>query len=236
MKIKVFYHVNELTGAFDLMGEQLSLASESGLLDTIDEFYICINGVNDNFNGAREVMKPYANVKFVHVANDAKQCEYPTLNFMHKTVKEDDTDCVIGYFHLKGLTRLNDPNVIDWRDYLDYWTIEKWAISVEKIKEGYDLVGTNIIEKPWLHSSGNFWWSRAKYIRVLNELVSPSNIPWGTVSPYTGAVYDIGNFRYDHEAWIGSKNPNFFEIDCTPGKAEPGWHFRNRYSRENYVK
>ena len=125
--------------------------------------------------------------------------------------------------------------VVDWRRFMSYNTIARWQECVAKLDDGYNLVGTNIIEEPWLHSSGNFWWSTSEYIKTLDPLVHPEQLPWNTPSRYTGAVYDGGNFRYDHEAWIGSRNPTFFEIANSPGKQTPGWHFENEYPESNYA-
>jgi hypothetical protein len=70
----------------------------------------------------------------------------------------------------------------------------------------------------------------------LSALPNPEkDLKWGTPSPYTGAILDGGNFRYDHEAWIMTAQPKWFEIAKTPGKETPGWHFENLYPESNYV-
>jgi hypothetical protein len=235
MKIKIFAHFNDLPGAFDLMGEQLTRASESGLLDAAETVMLCTNGQPDNFMGLQTAMNGYTQVKFIHTSNRVNLWEYPTLDLMKTNCEVADEDFAICYFHLKGLSRLGDQRVVDWRRFMEYWTIDQWEDSYAKIRDGFDLVATNMIEQPWLHSSGNFWWSKASYIKKLDRLVHPDNLPWNTASPYTGAVYDHGNFRYDHEAWVGSKNPVWHEMAHSPGKATPGWHFENTYPEENYV-
>lgn len=234
MKIKVIMHVNDLPGAFELLSDQMTRASESGLLDAADEWILCTNGAESNFDGAKEALAEFDNVHFVHTSNDTKLWEWPTLDFMKKICDETDEDFAICYYHLKGLSRLNDQRVTDWRLYMEHFMVENWEQCFAKVSNDFDLVGTNIIEQPWLHSSGNFWWTRASYVRTLDALVHPADTAWGTISPYTGARLDEGNFRYDHEAWIGSKSPKYFEISHTPGKAEPGWHFNNTYPREIY--
>jgi hypothetical protein len=119
---------------------------------------------------------------------------------------------------------------------MEHYTIDQWEENVAKLDEGYDVVGTNIIEQPWLHSSGNFWWSKSSYIGKLKALPNPEkDIKWNSPSEYTGAILDGGNFRYDHEAWIMTAQPKWFEIAKTPGKETPGWHFENLYPESNYV-
>jgi hypothetical protein len=235
MKIKVFVHLNDLPGAFDLMSEQLTLASESGLLDTAEEVILCTNGNANNFTAAKEVMAEFENVKFVHVSDNTGLWEFPTLDYMKHVVDTSEEEFYICYFHLKGLSRRGDACVQDWRQYMEYWCIDRWEDNVAKLDEGMDTVGANYIEGPWAHYSGNFWWARASYVRKLEPLVHPDNIAWGTPSKYIDAVLDNGNFRYEHEAWIGSKNPVWAELHSSPGKLMPGWHFEHPYPRELYA-
>jgi hypothetical protein len=235
MKIKVFVHLNDLPGAFELMSEQLTLASETGLLDAAEEVILCTNGNANNFAGAKEVMAEFENVKFVHVSDNTGLWEFPTLDYMKHVVDSSEEEFYICYFHLKGLSRRGDARVQDWRHYMEYWCIDRWEDNVAKLDEGMDTVGANYIEGPWAHYSGNFWWARASYVRKLEPLVHPDNIAWGTQSKYIDAVLDDGNFRYEHEAWIGSKNPVWAELHSSPGKLIPGWHFEHPYPRELYA-
>ena len=170
MKIKVFVHLNDLPGAFDVMSEQLTLASESGLLDAADEVVLCTNGKPESFNGAKEVLAEYENVTFVHTSDSAGNWEYPTLDLLHQECASvPEEECYICYFHLKGLSRPNDAKAVEWRQYLNYWTIERWEDNVKKLDEGMDTVGVDFIEAPWPHYSGNFWWARASYIRKIGR-------------------------------------------------------------------
>lgn len=235
-KIKIFMHLNDLPGAHELMSEQLSRLSEHELLETAETVFMCTNGNELNFYDAQNVMSEYRNVRFIHTSNRTDLWEFPTLDLVKRNCEAADEEYNIFYFHLKGLSRLGDNRVTDWRRFMEYWMIDHWRDCVNKLESGYDLVGTNIIEQPWLHSSGNFWWSKSSYIKTLEALVSPENYSWGTPSKLTGAVLDGGNFRYDHEAWIGSGNPTWYEIASTPGKHTPGWHFDNNYPESEYVR
>lgn len=235
-KIKIFMHLNDLPGAHELMSEQLSRLSEHELLETAETVFMCTNGNELNFYDAQNVMSEYRNVRFIHTSNRTDLWEFPTLDLVKRNCEAADEEYNIFYFHLKGLSRLGDNRVTDWRRFMEYWMIDHWRDCVDKLESGYDLVGTNIIEQPWLHSSGNFWWSKSSYIKTLDALVSPENYSWGTPSKLTGAVLDGGNFRYDHEAWIGSGNPTWYEIASTPGKHTPGWHFDNNYPESEYVR
>lgn len=237
--IRIFYHLNDLPGAFDLMSEQLSRMEDAGLLDAAHKVMFCTNGTELNFRGLMDVMGSRQNVMFQHVSNRTDHWEYPTLELLRKNAvatMNDDEEFYVCYIHLKGLSRPGDQRVTDWRNFMEHYTIDKWKECVAHLDAGYDLVGTNIIEQPWLHSSGNFWWSRSGYVKKLPALPDPTKLQWGTTSPYTQAVYDPGNFRYDHEAWIASGSPTWVETASTPGKQTPGWHFDNLYPESEYVK
>lgn len=234
-KIKIFMHLNDLPGAHELMSEQLTRLSEHELLETAETVFLCTNGNELNFIDAQNVLANERNIRFFHTSNRTDLWEFPTLDLVKRNCDAADEEYNIFYFHLKGLSRLGDGRVTDWRKFMEYWMIDHWKDCVEKLESGYDLVGTNIIEQPWLHSSGNFWWSKSSYIKKLAPLVHPESLPWGTPSKLTGAILDGGNFRYDHEAWIGSGNPTWFEIASTPGKQTPGWHFENNYPESEYA-
>ena len=100
MKIKVFVHLNDLPGAFELMSEQLTLASESGLLDAAEEVILCTNGNAGNFTAAKEVMAEFENVKFVHVSDNTGLWEFPTLDYMKHVCDTSTEEFYICYFHL----------------------------------------------------------------------------------------------------------------------------------------
>lgn len=239
MKIKMFVHLNDMPGAFDVMSEQLTLASESGLLDAADEVILCTNGNPDNFDQAKAIMnkEDYPNVTFVHTSDKTQYWEYPTLDLMKSECDAlAEEEFYICYFHLKGLSRGNDSRSSDWRHYLNYWTIERWQDNIAKLDEGMDTVGINFIEHPWPHYSGNFWWARASYIRKLTPLTHPDKIEWGKPSKFivTDSL-DSGNFRYEHEAWIGSAAPVWAELHHGPGGNTPGWHYDHNYPREEYA-
>ena len=234
--IRVYMHVNDMPGAWNVLEGQMNRMAESGLLDVAERVVLCTNGTPSNFDAAKTALSEFDNVEFVHVSDTYQKFEYPTLHKLKQDCDSAEEDFYICYLHLKGLTRPNDANVQDWRDYMEHWNIDKWKDCVEALDDECDTVGTNFIESPWPHYSGNFWWSRASYIKRLDSLVDPDNLSWGQPSRYINAILDRGNFRYEHEAWIGNGDPDWYEIDSTPGKTTPGWHFDNRWPRENYAK
>ena len=137
----------------------------------------------------------------------------------------------ICYIHLKGLLRWGDENVGDWRNFMNYYAIEQWKENVAKLEEGYDTVGTNYNTEPWPHFAGNFWWANSAYVASLDHLHHPEdrmNRAYTQFAPHPTQSH----WRFDHEAWVNSKNPKYFELARS---LEPGErHYRERYSAENY--
>jgi len=83
------------------------------------------------------------------------------------------------YFHTKGLKCKNDPlfNVFSSRrKLLNYFTLEKYIINIDLLKK-YDAVGCSLNLYPKKHFSGNFWWSKSSYTKLLqninNKYLSP---------------------------------------------------------------
>ena len=115
-------------------------------------------------------------------------------------------DWKVLYIHSKGVSKygaiLEHP-VNLWRNYLEYFVIEKWRKCV-KYLDDYDCVGTEwqnqsflaneILEIP--HYSGNFWWANASYINKLNP----------------NSLWNQRYGRFFDELWIGTGNPNKFNF------------------------
>ena len=124
------------------------------------------------------------------VYKDVTEFEYPTLNklYEHSIVE----DAYFLYIHTKGVNpdwaHINQEHLADWRNLMEYFTIEKWKKCVESL-EKYDTIGVNFGYKPYKHYSGNFWWSKSSYLRTLEKPKRTKN-------------------RFEHEAWIGTGNIN----------------------------
>jgi ADP-heptose:LPS heptosyltransferase len=247
-KLKVYYHVSELPGWQTIMSDQLSKLSEKELLFAATEINICVVGNINNFKEAKETTKRFDNIKWHHISDKVELMEYATLDFLKKECDASTEEFYLLYMHQKGITRPTDRNTADWRQYLDYWSIEQWKMSIGKLDDGYDIVGTNWIDgyephtdangkkvNVWPHFSGGTWWTRASYIRKLEPLIHPDKIPMGETSKLTRLEYNSVTWRYDHEAWHGAGNPKQYTLDKTPGSTQyAGWHFHNPYPRTRF--
>jgi hypothetical protein len=251
MRIVGFYHTPDMPGWNEVMSDQLSKMSESGLLDRIDELHVCMNGNPASFVTAQDILKEYTNVFFIPVSTTTDRGEYPTINYLKDFCDKHTEEFYVMYTHLKGLSKRGDPCRNDWRQYMDYWQIERWEDNVAALDQNYETTGINYNDDPtrisntWPHYSGNFWWARSSYIRRLEPLQDPYTMVWGTpskllvhgpVGPMAnqGVALDPGNVRYENEAWIGSQNPAYFELAHSPGKLDHDFHANNLWPREHF--
>lgn len=225
--IKIIWHANSLPGWEIVFKRQLDKLQSSGLLEECESVHFCVNGKVDIF---KDIPKINKKIHLIPVNTSFELWEYPTLNYLHCLSKKENFKTL--YIHFKGLTHRNNKNVIDWYNFLEWSTIERWQDSV-KILDNYDAVGPNWDLTPWPHFSGNFWWARSEYIRTLVELWHPIE----TINKFrTRNCFQFTNmnhWRFDFEAWIGSGNPNAFEISrsLTPG----GDHYRKPYPPHLYM-
>jgi len=204
-KIKVFWNINELANWDKVFKQQWECMESSKLLDAADEIILLGNGRQRTFqtllNNKRE------NVRLQMVSESAALFEYPGLTYMQKVAKEAAEPFDICYIHLKGLTRWGNPNVEDWKSWLNWCVIERWSDNVKALQT-HDTSGPNWESEPWPHHSSNFWWARSEYIAKLVPLIHPHKLISHNATQFKGH----GHWRFDHEAWIGSGEPNAFEI------------------------
>lgn len=213
MKINLFHHVVDVPRSEIIFSEQLDRVINSGILQDQATYHICINGNLNNFESHFEKIAKYSNINIVHVADNFKQWEYPSLNYL-KTFIDNSVDCqYVGYIHMKGSSDSSFQNSRDWRRLMEFFIIDKYQKCLYYLENDYNIAGINWYNGgiSW-HFSGNFWWARADYIKSLNPLPDPTRIIKGTRSPITHNFYTPQNFRYDHEAWIGTGSFKHKEI------------------------
>ena len=232
--IKIFWHCNELNGWNNVMDQQWDLIVKSGLWDAASEINICMNGqpwTFTNWLSTKNISDPTSKLKLANVNKDAAYHEWPTLTYLHQQAKEAANPFYVCYIHLKGLLRYGDPTVGDWRDFMNWATIEKWRDNVEALDEGAQAVGTNYNTDPWPHFAGNFWWAKNDYVATLDPLFHPEDKLNRSFTQFKTHPTNP-HWRFDHEAWLHSKNPDYVELARS---LEPGErHYRERYPRSNY--
>jgi hypothetical protein len=226
MKNRLYFHVYSCGSHVNsIVGEMISRIESSGLGENCDTLNFCVIG-DEKF---LDIEFP-RNSK-LHI--NKNPCEFDTLHLLWKECQEEDMN--VCYVHTKGISKHDWICVDDWRNYLSYFTIDRWKDRIENLKE-YDCTGVNFkgerasyLENPlkWgngahcpPHYSGNFWWSKSSHIRKLSDINK-----W----PIDG---DYEKWRLLCEMWL-----------CQPenSRYHCAWesnvkHYGYRYTEENYIE
>jgi hypothetical protein len=205
-KIAIFYHMYQVNNWLKIFEDHLKLINGSQLINNIEFMHIGING-NQIYNASDK--------KIISVINkDQDLEESPTLKSLYDFSIKNPGYKIL-YIHSKGVTN-NSKSVEDWRNYMNYFMIEKWKDCVKYLNE-YDTVGCNLLNddgfEDFPHYSGNFWWSNSKYISKLNY------------------NYLNDSFRFMREFWIGSNRGKMYEIHNSGIN-----HYLERYLEDEYRK
>lgn len=204
--IGIVYHSYLVGNWREIVSQQLERLKASGLYDNADEVHFTVNLAEETEEEFNKIAKDYpkSQIEF-HINNSF---EYPGI----KKVKElgDKYDNMkILYFHSKGVSN-NYKNYVTretssekvkniklWRECLEYFLIDKWEESIEKLNT-YDTTGVTC-NGGWYW--GNFWWSTSEYIKGCEEVSR-----WG---------------RWDYEAWLNkgrdsARNFEFWHFSINP--------------------
>jgi hypothetical protein len=204
--INVFYHIflvncNNAELLIDQQVEKLFFLKSKN--DKIN-FYVNItnnNGFVLSDNLLKKLEKLTNNISYT--SNNLY--ELSTLNLLQEHAINNPNNYYL-YFHTKGITRINDKddgkysykNVENWRNIMEHFCIEKFEICLEEL-ETNDIVGCNYIPSGTMnvpaHYSGNFWWSKSKFIvslpKISNYYINNNNID-----------------RFNAEFWVGQSPHN----------------------------
>ena len=240
-KLKVVYQCCDLPGSQAQSLEQIRRLLRSDLADNAD-IYLSLNGDITKFLALALLVEGRDNIRLCHTSERSDLMEYPALMLVKDLCDQAIKDEYILYFHLKGITHTHNQGIHDWRKFMEYWHIDRWRDCIDLMDQGYDTCGTNYIHGPflgvdlktrdWAHYSGGFWWANSNYVKKLKRLPHPDSYVAGTVSELTGYTIDKNTYRFDHEAWIGSGNPNKFEIARSFDQGDG--HYFKPYPRNLY--
>jgi hypothetical protein len=131
-------------------------------------------------------------IEIINYSDNINLFEIPTINLIHTFCKDND-DCEILYLHTKGISYPTEQKIIDWRNMMLYFLVDKCTDCFELLKT-YDTIGCNRTTTTANHYSGNFWWANSNYIKSLNKISDSAN-------------------KYDAEFWLFSnKSIKSYEI------------------------
>jgi hypothetical protein len=201
-KVFVFWHLCGMNDWRSIAEDQYRTMESSGLLERVEQVNLTFLGTDRNEVAWLEAKSKKINVN--KYGSDLKQYERTCLNGLKDWSEENDG--IVLYLHGKGVSRTNiKNNVWAWRKMLEYFIMENHDRCIKEMKNldalggNACLVGRKINDlRPGhgMHYSGNFWWSRASYIRTLPRLREDIRL-------------DInGNYIRQCEYWILSNFPN----------------------------
>ena len=134
-----------------------------------------------------ETRYPFAQVVDVRDIYGHNIYEGQSLLKVHEHAQTNDG--LVFYFHTKGITKINSPNIHDWRRYLQHCLITRWRECV-RLLETNDVVSVKTVS---LH---NFWWARCDHLRRLANPIMSSTYCSNPELWENGHAY-----RYAFELW-----------------------------------
>jgi hypothetical protein len=156
------YCINDCIDRFQTT---LNKIKNSGLYDITNNIHLCLNG--DDAPIIKERLQLNDDKIIINVFTENTHGEFNTLNYIWDFCQNNDGKIL--YLHSKGITRNDNQCVLDWSEYMEYYTIEKHKECLNRL-DHYDTVGSNLQKEPMWHYSGNIWWVNANYVKKLKKL------------------------------------------------------------------
>lgn len=196
------YHVMCDTGWERLVSRQVETLRDSGLLDATKTLFVSV--IARDRDDVRRLCGMIGGGKKVQVVSDVSnplRYEYPALEHVRRLA--DSEDCMIYYFHTKGISYQSVDSedalfrsflrkIDAWTEMLEYFVLAKWRVAVNALAAGYDTYGCyRWPPRGYTMFSGNFWWVSSAFARTL---------------PCFGEEVTSGN-RFYSEVWLFQK-PN----------------------------
>jgi hypothetical protein len=194
--VHIYYHIYAIDGVESIIDEQLSLIKKH-----FDFPYILNVGISiaEDNTSIDYIINKFEKIRDVRSRGN----EFVTLDLIEKDKEKfGDSDYIL-YIHTKGASKQNLENVVSWRHLMNYFNIEKYK-NIFKIfeKTSYNTYGVLLTDVGnfKLHYSGNFWWSKASYLKTIKmdgvkknrfnaEIDYIQNgMDWKPYSPYNSEV------------------------------------------------
>lgn len=184
VKNKVYIHVAMMNRWEAILSEVIECCVISGLVDNADLTLVAVGGV----------LPERQDCRVVNTGLPLLEYEFPTLQLLYDELEENTNVC---YLHLKGVSQPNSLGHRAWRRELCEFTLIEWRSRVHHLtglyssgprvcQGGGGKYGDNVAAHK--HYSGNFWWARSDYIKMLPN-------------PSSFRIMHLN--RYAAESWIG---------------------------------
>ena len=177
--------------ACSILHEQMAALSQSGLLAEADEFYVGLNGGEEDAQIARMFLPAKAKL-IVH--GPGMITEIPTLTSLRNWLPGHEGWKVL-YHHAKGVSHPGHASYTIWRRRMEMAVVWGWRDCVAQLDNGLDACGchwltpeqfpTLVHDYPYF--GGTFFFATAKFLMTLPSLPG-----------------DAWHNRFAAENWIGS--------------------------------
>jgi hypothetical protein len=206
-KTYIFYHIYCNENTLPILTDQMTKIIFSGLYNDVNTIYCFITGINVYIEPCINYLSNIGKkITIVDMAENNTEYERFTLLKIPHFINDDDKFL---YLHTKGITKPNNSNVTDWRNYMEYFVIGKYKECLQDLVM-YDCVGVNWRYCPKPHFSGNFWWTKGSYFNKLPHTID---------SDYCAPEFYIG---------LGSP-----KIKCLYSTTLD--HYYNKFSMKDYI-
>jgi hypothetical protein len=221
-KIFIYYHVCLINNWEEVTNKIFQEINKSGLIDIIENLFIFILGdiTKDNCQKIKKITQMNPKYIIKKFSKEIQLYERFTLNSLLDDCKNKYVNCKILYLHSKGITRPNYPNVEDWVNYLIYFNVKQHRECINLLDK-YDTCSVNLVDKPAIHYSGNFWWANSEYIKIINPLRILNN------QNFSRAEYI--KYYLEPEMWICSKIKKAISLHNSNLN-----HYNEKYKLDSY--
>lgn len=175
MKIYVFCHATDHPTSERVMGEQLLLMIDCGLMKKAERVFVHLHGTNFNVHKTLfSLARTYKNLRPKKGMPTDQYYEFPTMIKLKEYCDQLEDDAYICYIHNKGVYSKDHHG----RRRAQYWILTEWNRCVAAMRKDPTIdvvaVGRELdphTGKQWTLS--NYWWSRASFIKKLAPLTLP---------------------------------------------------------------
>ena len=170
--------------------------TDSGLINILDHVWIINIGQPITL-----LFDP--KIYLIQYSTDTTTFELQTINLMYRFSERNPNTKVL-YLHTKGVsyTQGSSPNITDWRNLMLYFLVDKYdqLQILDHLSNQTDAIGVNLLSKPHLHFSGNFWWSTTNHMRRLGPITSGvrHDAEWWILSKKDTAWAELHNSGINH--------------------------------------
>ena len=190
MKSVCFIHICCTPKGLEVIEKQINLIKKTGLYGELTKIYIGALGDYRKLQTS-SIYRNNNKLEIVYFSKNILEMEFPTLSKIKDFCDCNKENYKVLYIHTKGVRRPNSQYIEDWRNYMEYFLIEKYKTCLKDL-DTFNTAGVNYHKKPWNHYSGNFWWANSNHIK---KLIHPNKLP------RTGNKYTEGG-RWNAEKWL----------------------------------